>query len=315
MAEAGGGEPGGPHTPIMGLTHSPHRLRRIGAFSTGLWALLLGLHLAEQYCRPASPSWLDTLKFSTHVPVLPGGLHGSRGHEEGDRPTEVPAPKVREAAVTAGGGQTDQQARALPRSPDRAHSVLLLSYLPPPSPPHPHLRVLAHSPSTSPRSQAPHSFLAPPSHPHPAPQVLSWLVTTAATFPGQRPPPTALRPEQGSTHTTYLCPCFHRQLQAPRHDLGPSPGDDTIGRGSTGLLSLLLLSPCPVSEPPTWAGEWWLQAGPSPHGLATRAARCRQVLLSQGQAEPLPRPTLISLVCLFGLPVVQTAHETRRRQG
>ena len=45
--------------------HSPHRLRRIDAFSTGLWALLLGLHLAEQHLQAASPSWLDTLKFST----------------------------------------------------------------------------------------------------------------------------------------------------------------------------------------------------------------------------------------------------------
>lgn len=41
------------------------RLRRIDAFSTCLWALLLGLHLAEQYMQAASPSWLDTLKFST----------------------------------------------------------------------------------------------------------------------------------------------------------------------------------------------------------------------------------------------------------
>ncbi|XP_024605510.1 transmembrane protein 201 isoform X3 [Neophocaena asiaeorientalis asiaeorientalis] len=41
------------------------RLRRIDAFSTGLWALLLALHLAEQYLQAASPSWLDTLKFST----------------------------------------------------------------------------------------------------------------------------------------------------------------------------------------------------------------------------------------------------------
>ncbi|KAB1268996.1 Transmembrane protein 201 [Camelus dromedarius] len=40
-------------------------LRRIDAFSTCLWALLLGLHLAEQYLQAASPSWLDTLKFST----------------------------------------------------------------------------------------------------------------------------------------------------------------------------------------------------------------------------------------------------------
>lgn len=41
------------------------RLRRIDAFATCLWALLLGLHLAEQYLQAASPSWLDTLKFST----------------------------------------------------------------------------------------------------------------------------------------------------------------------------------------------------------------------------------------------------------
>ncbi|XP_044093044.1 transmembrane protein 201 isoform X4 [Neovison vison] len=41
------------------------RLRRIDAFSTCLWALLLGLHLTEQYLQAASPGWLDTLKFST----------------------------------------------------------------------------------------------------------------------------------------------------------------------------------------------------------------------------------------------------------
>ncbi|KAM8790117.1 transmembrane protein 201 [Rhynchonycteris naso] len=40
------------------------RLRRIDAFSTCLWALLLGLHLAEQYLQATSPSWLDTLKLS-----------------------------------------------------------------------------------------------------------------------------------------------------------------------------------------------------------------------------------------------------------
>ncbi|KAF6111903.1 transmembrane protein 201 [Phyllostomus discolor] len=41
------------------------RLRRIDAFSACLWALLLGLHVAGQYLQAASPSWLDTLKFST----------------------------------------------------------------------------------------------------------------------------------------------------------------------------------------------------------------------------------------------------------
>ncbi|EHB16650.1 Transmembrane protein 201 [Heterocephalus glaber] len=40
------------------------RLRRIDAFSACLWALLLGLHLAEQYLQVASPGWLDTLKLS-----------------------------------------------------------------------------------------------------------------------------------------------------------------------------------------------------------------------------------------------------------
>ncbi|XP_004639694.2 transmembrane protein 201 [Octodon degus] len=41
------------------------RLRRIDAFSACLWALLLGLYLAERYLQAASPSWLDTLKLST----------------------------------------------------------------------------------------------------------------------------------------------------------------------------------------------------------------------------------------------------------
>lgn len=41
-----------------------HRLRRIDAFATGLWALLLGLHLAEQHLQAAAPSWLDTVKLS-----------------------------------------------------------------------------------------------------------------------------------------------------------------------------------------------------------------------------------------------------------
>ncbi|XP_015446863.2 transmembrane protein 201, partial [Pteropus alecto] len=41
------------------------RLRRVDAFSACLWALLLALHLAEQYLQADSPSWLDTLKFST----------------------------------------------------------------------------------------------------------------------------------------------------------------------------------------------------------------------------------------------------------
>lgn len=39
-----------------------------------------------------------------HVPVLPGGLHRSRGHAEINGPAEIPAPKVRARAVTLGEG-------------------------------------------------------------------------------------------------------------------------------------------------------------------------------------------------------------------
>lgn len=70
------------------------------ALSTGCLARLAG-HAQVQY----------------HVPLLPGGLHRSCGYKESDRPTEVPAPKVREAAVTAGGGQVgDGPGSAHPRS-------------------------------------------------------------------------------------------------------------------------------------------------------------------------------------------------------
>lgn len=54
-----------PQRRALTRARSPRRLRRIDAFSAGLWALLLGLHLAGQYLQAASPSWLDTLKFST----------------------------------------------------------------------------------------------------------------------------------------------------------------------------------------------------------------------------------------------------------
>ncbi|XP_056651798.1 transmembrane protein 201 isoform X3 [Monodelphis domestica] len=40
------------------------RLRRIDAFSSFLWFLVLGLHLMERYLDMDPPSWLDTLKFS-----------------------------------------------------------------------------------------------------------------------------------------------------------------------------------------------------------------------------------------------------------
>lgn len=83
-----------------------------------------------------------------HVPVLPGGLHSSRGHKEGDGSAEVPAPKVREAAVTAGGGQTDGQAR----SGDPLTCVLPASLLPLPS-----LEPPVLSGTTRPPSQVPSS--------------------------------------------------------------------------------------------------------------------------------------------------------------
>ncbi|XP_074074614.1 transmembrane protein 201 isoform X2 [Macrotis lagotis] len=40
------------------------RLRRIDAFSSFLWFLVLGLHLVERYLEMDPPSWLDTIKFS-----------------------------------------------------------------------------------------------------------------------------------------------------------------------------------------------------------------------------------------------------------
>ncbi|NXN05483.1 TM201 protein, partial [Sylvia borin] len=41
------------------------RLRRIDAFSSVLWLLVMSLHLAERYLKTDTPSWLDTAKFGT----------------------------------------------------------------------------------------------------------------------------------------------------------------------------------------------------------------------------------------------------------
>ncbi|CAM4653537.1 unnamed protein product [Lepidochelys olivacea] len=41
------------------------RLRRIDAFASVLWLLVMGLHLAEKYLKADTPSWLDTAKFGT----------------------------------------------------------------------------------------------------------------------------------------------------------------------------------------------------------------------------------------------------------
>ncbi|XP_075762357.1 transmembrane protein 201 isoform X3 [Pelodiscus sinensis] len=41
------------------------RLRRIDAFASVLWLLVMGLHLAEEYLKADTPSWLDTAKFGT----------------------------------------------------------------------------------------------------------------------------------------------------------------------------------------------------------------------------------------------------------
>ncbi|KAI6073633.1 Transmembrane protein 201 [Aix galericulata] len=41
------------------------RLRRIDAFASVLWFVVMGLHLAERYLKTETPSWLDTAKFGT----------------------------------------------------------------------------------------------------------------------------------------------------------------------------------------------------------------------------------------------------------
>ncbi|NXA55312.1 TM201 protein, partial [Nothocercus julius] len=41
------------------------RLRRIDAFASVLWFVVMGLHLAEKYLKTDTPSWLDTAKFGT----------------------------------------------------------------------------------------------------------------------------------------------------------------------------------------------------------------------------------------------------------
>lgn len=41
------------------------RLRRIDAFASLLWFVVMALHLAERYLKTDTPSWLDTAKFGT----------------------------------------------------------------------------------------------------------------------------------------------------------------------------------------------------------------------------------------------------------
>ncbi|NXG12226.1 TM201 protein, partial [Sakesphorus luctuosus] len=41
------------------------RLRRIDAFASVLWFVVMSLHLAERYLKMEVPSWLDTAKFGT----------------------------------------------------------------------------------------------------------------------------------------------------------------------------------------------------------------------------------------------------------
>ncbi|NWV91887.1 TM201 protein, partial [Machaerirhynchus nigripectus] len=41
------------------------RLRRIDAFASVLWFVVMSLHLAERYLKVDTPSWLDTAKFGT----------------------------------------------------------------------------------------------------------------------------------------------------------------------------------------------------------------------------------------------------------
>ncbi|NWZ43839.1 TM201 protein, partial [Brachypodius atriceps] len=41
------------------------RLRRIDAFASALWLVVMSLHVAERYLKTDTPSWLDTAKFGT----------------------------------------------------------------------------------------------------------------------------------------------------------------------------------------------------------------------------------------------------------
>ncbi|NWU30523.1 TM201 protein, partial [Dyaphorophyia castanea] len=41
------------------------RLRRIDAFASLLWFVVMSLHVAERYLKVDTPSWLDTAKFGT----------------------------------------------------------------------------------------------------------------------------------------------------------------------------------------------------------------------------------------------------------
>ncbi|NXY60147.1 TM201 protein, partial [Callaeas wilsoni] len=41
------------------------RLRRIDAFASVLWFVVMSLHFAERYLKTDTPSWLDTAKFGT----------------------------------------------------------------------------------------------------------------------------------------------------------------------------------------------------------------------------------------------------------
>ncbi|NXX28994.1 TM201 protein, partial [Nicator chloris] len=41
------------------------RLRRIDAFASVLWFVVMSLHVAERYLKTDTPSWLDTAKFGT----------------------------------------------------------------------------------------------------------------------------------------------------------------------------------------------------------------------------------------------------------
>lgn len=100
------------------VTHSPCSLRQAPT-DRCLLHLPLGPAAGAAPGRALSAGCLTRLAGHTqvqyHVSVLPGGLHRSCGYKEVDRPTEVPVPKVREAAVTVGGGQVaDGPGSALP---------------------------------------------------------------------------------------------------------------------------------------------------------------------------------------------------------
>lgn len=161
----------------------------------------------------------------------------------------------------------------------------------------------------------PHSFLAPPSHPPPSAPKCALAGHHCRHLSGQRPHHHCSETGAGQHLYRLPLPCgFRWQLRHPHTGHGPFPGSRKRGTGLLFASSLTL----PISEPLTgW--RWWLQAGPSPHGLTTRAAWCGQVLLIEGHRGPPtsshPRFSGLSFWSYLWSSQPPGTHETRRRQG